>query len=82
MHKRPTRWRDDPYLAKALSARTVAVADAYDPMTTDRPYRQALSPETAFGRLRSGSRTQWEGLYVGALIAAAGAGTPPSLVPG
>jgi hypothetical protein len=31
MHKRPQRWRDDPYLAKALSARTVAVADAYDP---------------------------------------------------
>ncbi len=28
-----------------LSARIVAVADAYDAMTCDRPYREALSPE-------------------------------------
>lgn len=63
------------------SARIVAVADAYDAMTTDRPYRQALSPDTAFGRLRSGSGTQWEELYVEALIAAVRVRTPYSSFP-
>jgi HD-GYP domain-containing protein (c-di-GMP phosphodiesterase class II) len=29
----------------------VAVADTYDAMTTDRPYRKALSPEVAFAEL-------------------------------
>jgi HD-GYP domain-containing protein (c-di-GMP phosphodiesterase class II) len=63
------------------SARIVSVADAYDAMTTDRPYRQALSPNTAFERLRSGSGSQWEGLYVEALIAAVGSRTLRALVP-
>ncbi len=32
----------------ALTARIVAVADAFDAMTTDRPYRPALPCEHAF----------------------------------
>jgi HD-GYP domain-containing protein (c-di-GMP phosphodiesterase class II) len=63
------------------SARIVSVADAYDAKTTDRPYRQALSPNTAFERLRSGSGSQWEGLYVEALIAAVGSRTLRALLP-
>jgi HD-GYP domain-containing protein (c-di-GMP phosphodiesterase class II) len=35
-----------------LGARIVAVADAYDAMTTERPYRQALSEEEAAEALR------------------------------
>ncbi len=36
-----------------LGARIVAVADAYDAVTTERPYRPALSPEEAAAALRS-----------------------------
>jgi diguanylate cyclase (GGDEF)-like protein len=35
-----------------LLARILAVADAYDAMTSDRPYRQAMTPEQAFYELR------------------------------
>jgi putative two-component system response regulator len=31
-----------------MTARSVAVADAFDAMTTDRPYRPALPTEQAF----------------------------------
>jgi HD-GYP domain-containing protein (c-di-GMP phosphodiesterase class II) len=34
-------------------ARIVAVADAFDAMTSDRPYRRAMSLDTAFGELAS-----------------------------
>jgi putative nucleotidyltransferase with HDIG domain len=50
------------------SARIVAVADAYDAMTTDRPYRKALTHDTALDRLRAGMGTQWDGACVEALI--------------
>lgn len=53
-----------------MSARIVAVADAYDAMTTDRPYRNALAHETALQRLREGIGTQWDGVCVEALILA------------
>ena len=43
-----------------LGARIVAVADAFDAMTTDRPYRKALPTETAWGILRDGAGTQWD----------------------
>jgi HD-GYP domain-containing protein (c-di-GMP phosphodiesterase class II) len=35
-----------------LLARILAVADAYDAMTSARPYRQAMTPEQAFHELR------------------------------
>ncbi len=35
----------------ALTARIVAVADAFDAMTSDRPYRKALSTAAAFAEL-------------------------------
>ena len=35
-----------------LGSRILAVADTYDAMTTDRPYRKALSRETAMAELK------------------------------
>ncbi|MBA2367334.1 MAG: HD domain-containing protein [Actinobacteria bacterium] len=38
-----------------LAARVFSVADAYDAMTSDRPYRSAMSPGDALHIIRSGS---------------------------
>lgn len=43
-----------------IGARIIAIVDAYDAMTTDRPYRRALSPERAIQRLRARSGIQWD----------------------
>jgi len=43
-----------------LGARILAVADAYDAMKSDRPYRKALTEETAIRELRQGGGTQFE----------------------
>ena len=43
-----------------LGARIIAVADAFDAMTSDRVYRAALSPEVAFSELRRGAGTQFD----------------------
>jgi putative nucleotidyltransferase with HDIG domain len=43
-----------------LGARIVAVADAYDAMTTDRPYRKAMSDGDAVDILTDGAGTQWD----------------------
>lgn len=43
-----------------LFARIIAVADTYDAMTTDRPYRKALSTETAVSELQRFSGTQFD----------------------
>lgn len=43
-----------------LAARIIAVADAYDAMTTDRPYRKALSREEALRRILAGAETQFD----------------------
>jgi HD-GYP domain-containing protein (c-di-GMP phosphodiesterase class II) len=42
----------------------VAVADSYDAMTTDRPYRLALRAEDALQRLDDGREVQWDPLVV------------------
>ncbi|RKY00560.1 MAG: hypothetical protein DRP54_05255 [Spirochaetes bacterium] len=49
-------------------ARILAVADAYDAMTSNRPYRNALSNEEAISRLISGKGTQFDPDCVDALI--------------
>ena len=41
-------------------ARIVAIADAYDAMVSDRPYRVALSHEQAFAELRRGRGTHFD----------------------
>ena len=43
-----------------MGARIVAVVDAYDAMTTDRPYRQALPLPDVFNELRDGAGSQWD----------------------
>jgi len=43
-----------------LGARILAVADSYDAMTTDRPYRRALSQSAAVDELRRCSGTQFD----------------------
>ena len=49
-----------------LGARIIAVADAFDAMTTDRPYRLALSAQTAVERLIEGSGKQFDSRCVAA----------------
>jgi putative nucleotidyltransferase with HDIG domain len=44
--------------------RLIAVADAYDAMTSDRPYRKGMSPSKALSILDAGKGTQWDPGYV------------------
>ncbi len=53
-----------------LGARIVAVADSFDAMTTDRPYRNALPIEQVWEILREGAGTQWDPGVVQAFISA------------
>ena len=43
-----------------LSARIVAVADSYDAMSSDRPYRKGMPPEKIEAIFRSGQGRQWD----------------------
>ena len=43
-----------------LGARIVAVADAFDAMTTTRPYNRAISIDEAAERLRAGAGIYWD----------------------
>jgi len=43
-----------------LGARIIAVADSFEAMTSDRPYRKALSREEATGELTRNSGTQFD----------------------
>ncbi|MFD2610943.1 HD-GYP domain-containing protein [Paenibacillus gansuensis] len=43
-----------------LLGRIIAIADAYDAMTSDRPYRKGMPVEKALGILEEGSGTQWD----------------------
>jgi diguanylate cyclase (GGDEF)-like protein len=43
-----------------LGARIVAIADAYDAMTHDRPYKRAISHESAIAELRQHAGTQFD----------------------
>ncbi len=51
-------------------ARIVAVADAYDAMTTNRPYQQGLTEDEVNCTLREGAGKQWDLAVVNALFAA------------
>lgn len=44
-----------------LTARIVSIADAYDAMTTKRPYRDPMEPSAAFEELESCAGTQFDG---------------------
>lgn len=47
-----------------LECRILAIADAYDAMTSDRPYRKALSHDKAAAELESCAGTQFDPLLV------------------
>jgi HD-GYP domain-containing protein (c-di-GMP phosphodiesterase class II) len=51
-----------------LTARILAVADAYDAMCSDRPYRRGMPLTRVEEILRSGSGTHWDPVIIGALI--------------
>ncbi len=51
-----------------LAARIVAVADGYDAMTTDRPYRSGLPHEDAAAILRDGAGSQWDAKVVSTFL--------------
>jgi diguanylate cyclase (GGDEF)-like protein len=53
-----------------LEARIIAVADAYEAMTSDRVYRRALGPELARDQLLEGAGTQFDPDAVDALLTA------------
>jgi HD-GYP domain-containing protein (c-di-GMP phosphodiesterase class II) len=43
-----------------MGARVLAVADAFDAMTSNRPYRNALSSEVAYQEILNCSGTQFD----------------------
>lgn len=53
-----------------LAARILAVADAYDAMTSSRPYRQAMPSEKAESILREGVGKQWDHSVIAAFFRA------------
>ena len=52
-----------------LEAKILAVADAYEAMTNDRIYRDAIGPERAFAELRENTGTQFDATVVEAFVA-------------
>ena len=52
-----------------LGARIIAVCDAFDAMTSDRPYRPAMSVEEALAEIKRCGGTQFDPRAVGALTA-------------
>ena len=65
-----------------FGARVIAVADAFDAMTTDRPYRRARSVPQAIQILNQGSGTQWDPEVVKALVEIMdGAGSTARAIP-
>lgn len=51
-----------------IASRITFVCDAYDAMTSDRPYRDALSESEAVAEVRAGSGTQFWGRAVSGLL--------------
>jgi putative nucleotidyltransferase with HDIG domain len=51
-----------------IGARVLAVADAFDAMTSPRPYRPRLSDEDAVRIIRNGAGTQWDPMITHAFL--------------
>jgi putative nucleotidyltransferase with HDIG domain len=62
-----------------LGARIITVADCYDAMTSDRPYRKALPPDIAIIELRRCAGTQFDAQVVEAFLAAGRERPEPAL---
>ena len=61
----PTRGEDIP-----LEARIISVADVYDALTSDRPYRKAISPFDAKETILKGAGTDFDPRVVDAFVCA------------
>ncbi len=64
-----------------LAARVVKIADAWDAMTSDRPYRQGMSRNQALAMLRKAAGTQMDPVVTEVFCALWGADTPVTLDP-
>ena len=53
-----------------LEARVIAVADVYDSLTSDRPYRKAMSPFDAKSIIEKGAGTDFDPMVVEAFLVA------------
>ena len=68
------RWDGQGYpdglagLAIPFGARVIAVADSFDAMTSDRPYRRGMPVEAAVRILREGKERQWDARIVDAFL--------------
>jgi len=51
-----------------IGARILNVSDAFDAMTSDRPYRRALTPQAALDELSNGAGTQFDAKVVACLV--------------
>jgi len=51
-----------------IEGRLVAVADAFDAMTSNRPYRKGMSPDAAIAEIESGSGTQFDPVIAAAMV--------------
>jgi HD-GYP domain-containing protein (c-di-GMP phosphodiesterase class II) len=51
-----------------MAARIFGLADTFDAMTSDRPYRRALSLDAALDELKKGAGTQFDADVVGCLV--------------
>jgi putative nucleotidyltransferase with HDIG domain len=65
-----------------LGARILAVADAYDAMTSNRPYRAPFTSDAAIAELRSHAGIEYDVRAVEALVALRGEQRPPTAVEG
>jgi HD-GYP domain-containing protein (c-di-GMP phosphodiesterase class II) len=59
--------------------RIICVCDAFNAMTTNRPYRAALPVAVALAELEACAGTQFDRLVVDALLAVAAEGRPSSV---
>jgi len=61
-----------------FGARVIAVADSFDAMTSDRPYRAGMPPAVAAQRLAAGRGTQWDPAVVDAFLTRVVPTLPPA----
>lgn len=62
-----------------LGARIFALADTFDAMVSDRPYRKGLAPEIAFAEIGRGSGRQFDPAVVDAFLAVTRRGEWPGV---
>lgn len=60
-----------------LHGRIIAVADAYDAMTSDRPYRKGMDHDRALSILEQGRGSQWDPEFAGLFLSYFGRKTEP-----